>query len=62
MKLKEAKKLLNVFTSNLKEILRKIYKSKDQNIALVNIKLLYQSREVVIKLFSGYYSIAFRAK
>ena len=62
MKLKEAKKLLNVFTSNLKEILRKRYKSKDQNIALENIKLLYQSREVVIKLFSGYYSIAFRVK
>ena len=62
MKLKEAKKLVNVFTSNLKEMSRKKYKSKDQNIALENIKLLYQSREAAIKLFNGYSSIAFRAK
>ena len=33
------------------------FKSKEQKIALENIKLLYKSRETAIKLFSDYSSI-----
>ena len=54
MKLKEAKNLQNAFKSNLKEILRGRKKSKDQNSALENIKILYESRDVDIKLFDDY--------
>ena len=62
MKLEEAKKLLNVFKSNLNEISRGRYKSEDQKGALKNIKLLYGSREAVIKLFNDYSSIGSEAK
>ena len=54
MKLKEAKNLQNAFKSNLKEILRGRKKSKDQSSALENIKILYESRDVDIKLFDDY--------
>ena len=36
--------------------------SKEQHSALINIKLLYKSREVVIKLISYYSSIVSEAK
>ena len=61
MKLQEAKNLQNVFKSNLNKISRGIHKSKDQKSALENIKLLYESRESVIKLFNDYFSIVSEA-
>ena len=62
MKLEEAKKLQNVFKSNLNEIPRGRNKSEEQKMALENIKLLYESREAVIKLFDNYFSIVSEAK
>ena len=62
MKLHQAEKLQNVFKSNLNEITRGTNKSEEQKSALENIKLLYESREVVIKLFSDYSSIISEAK
>ena len=61
MKLQEAKNLQNVFKSNLNKISRGIHKSKEQKSALENIKLLYESRESVIKLFNDYFSIVSEA-
>ena len=61
MKLQEAKNSQNVFKSNLNKISRGIHKSKDQKSALENIKLLYESRESVIKLFNDYFSIVSEA-
>ena len=48
--------------SNLNEISRGRYKSKDQKIALEKVKFLYESQEAVIKLFNDYSSIASKAK
>ena len=48
----------NLFKSNLNKISRGRYKSKEQKSVLENIKLLYESREVVIILFNDYSSIA----
>ena len=62
MKLEEAKKLQNVFKSNINEISKRRHKSKEQKSALENIKLLYESREAVIKLFNDYFSIVSEAK
>ena len=56
------KKPKNIFKSNLNEISRGRYKSKEQKSALENIKLFYESRQVVIKLFNDYSSIASEAK
>ena len=41
MKLEEAKKMQNVFKSNLNKISRGGYKSQEQKSAFQNIKLLY---------------------
>ena len=62
MKVKEAKKLQNVFKSNLNELSRGRNKSEEQKLALKNIILLYKSREAVIKLFNGYSSIVSETK
>ena len=62
MKLEEAKKLQDVFKSNLNEKSRERYKSEEEKCALENIKLLYESREAVIKLFNDYSSTASKAK
>ena len=62
MKLEEAKKLHNVFKSNLNKISKGRYKSKKQESALKNIKLLYNSGEVVIKLFDDYSSVISEVK
>ena len=62
MKLEEAKKLQNVFKSNLNEISRRRNKSEEQKIVFENIKLLYESREAVIKLFNDYSSIVSEVK
>ena len=56
MKLEEAKKLQNVSKSNLSEISRGRNKSEDKKMALENIKLLYELRKAVIKLFNDYSS------
>ena len=47
-----------MFKSNLNEVSRGRYKSEEQKNALKNFKLLYESREAVIKLFIDYSSIA----
>ena len=57
MKLDEAKKLPNVFKSNLSEISRGGFKSEEQQSALKNTKLLYKSEKVVIKFFNNCSSI-----
>ena len=62
MKLEEAKKLHNVFKSNLNKISEGRYKSEKQESALKNIKLLYNSGEVVIKLFDDYSSVISEVK
>ena len=49
------------FKSNLNKISKERFKSKEQNIALENIKLLYDSWQAVIKLFNDYSSIASEA-
>ena len=62
MNLEEGKKLRSVFKSNLNKILTRRYKSEEQKMTLKNIKLLYESRDAVIKLFNDYSSIASKAK
>ena len=62
MKLEDAKELQNIFLTNLNEISKGSFKSEEQERALENIKLLYESRQAVIKLFNDYFSIAFEAK
>ena len=54
MKLEVAKELQNIFKSNLNEISKGRFKLKEQKSALENIKLLYESRQAVIKLFNEY--------
>ena len=56
MKLEEAKKQQNESKSNLSKISKRRFKSEVQKITLKNIKLLYESRETVIKLFNDYSS------
>ena len=48
MKLEEAKKLQNVFKSNLNEISRGRNKSEEQKMSLENFKLLYESRQPLL--------------
>ena len=57
MRLEEAKEQQNIFKSNLNEISRGRFKSEEQKSSLENIKLLYKSREDVIKLFNDYSSV-----
>ena len=52
----------NVFKSNLNEVSRGKYKSEEQERALRNTKLLYESQKAVIKLFNYYSSIVSEAK
>ena len=44
MKLEDAKEPQNIFKSNLNEISKGRFKSKEQKSALENIKMLYESR------------------
>ena len=62
MKLEEPKELQNAFKSHLNEISRRRYKLEEERSALESIKLLYESREAVIKLFNDYASIVPEAK
>ena len=61
MKLEHVKELQNIFESNLNEILKGRFKSKQQKSALENIKSLYKSQQAVI-LFNEYSSFASEAK
>ena len=51
-----------MFQSNLNKISRVRYESDEQKSALENIKLLFQSREAVIKLFNDYSLIVSEVK
>ena len=51
-----------MFKSNLNKIWRKRHKSNKQKSALENFKLIYESREAVIKLFNDYSSIVSETK
>ena len=62
MKLEEAKKLQNIFKSNLNEISKGNFKSKERKSASKSIKLVYKLREAVIKLFNDYSWIESEAK
>ena len=62
MKLEDAKERQTIFKSNLNQISRARFKSKERNSALENIKLLYESRQAVIKLFNDCSSIVSKAK
>ena len=62
MKLEEAKKLQNVFKSNLNEKSTGRNKSEEQKMSLENIKLLYELQEAVIKLFNDDSLIVSEAK
>ena len=62
MKLEETEKLQSIFKSNLSKLSRERCKSEEQKLSLKNIKLLYESREGVVKLFSDYSSTASEAK
>ena len=62
MKLEDEKELQNIFKSNLNEISKGRFKSKEQKSVLENIKLLCESRQAVIKLFNEYSSIVSEAK
>ena len=62
MKLEEAKKLQNGFKSNLNEISKGRYKSEEQESAVKNIKLPYDSQETVIKWFNDCSSIISETK
>ena len=62
MKLEKAKKLQNVFKSNLSKISIERYQSEEQKMILENVKLIYESRESVIKLFNDYSPIVSGAK
>ena len=62
MKQEEAKKLQNGFKSNLNEISKGRYKSEEQESAVKNIKLPYDSQETVIKWFNDCSSIISETK
>ena len=62
IKLKEKKNLQNLFKLNLNEIPRGRHRSEEQKSALENNKLVYESRDVFIKLSNDYSSIAFDPK
>ena len=62
MKLEETKNLQNVFKTNLNEISRGKYKSEEQNSALKNVELHYESRQAVIERFNDNSSLVSEAK
>ena len=62
MNIEGAKELQNILKLTLNEISKGRFKSKEQKIALENIKLLYDSQKAAIKLFNEYSSIASETK
>ena len=51
-----------MFKSNLKGTSKGTDKLEEKKSTLENTKLLYESRETVIKLFNGYSSVSSEAK
>ena len=62
MMLENRKELQNIFKINLNKISKGRLKSEEQKSALENIKLLYESRQTVIKSLNDYSSIASETK
>ena len=62
MKLEDARKLQVIFESNLNQISKASFKSKEQKRSLENIKLLYNSRQAAIELLNEYSLIASETK
>ena len=62
MKLEDAKKLQVVFKSNLNQLLKGRFKSKEKKTALENIKLLFESTQATTELFNEYSSFVSEAK
>ena len=62
MKIEDAKKQQNFLKSNINQLIKGKSVSKEQKSAIENIKLLYKSREGVIKLFNDYSPIISKAK
>ena len=62
MKPGDAKEMQNIFKSNLNEVWKGRFKPEEQKSALEIIKLFYESRQGVIKLFNEYSLIASEAK
>ena len=52
----------NIFKKNLNEISKGTFQSEQQKSVLENIKLFYESRQAVVKLFNECSSIASEAK
>ena len=59
--LEDTKELQNIVKTNPSDISKENFKSEEQKSALQNIKLLYKSRQAVIKLFNEYTSVASEA-
>ena len=62
MKLEDGKELRNIFESNLNDILKGRFKSEEQKSVLKSIKLFYELRQAVIKLFNEYFLIGSQSK
>ena len=62
MKLEDARRLQVIFESNLNQISKASFKSKEQKRSLENIKLLYNSRQAAIELLNEYSLIASETK
>ena len=62
MKLEDARKLQVIFESNLNQISKASFKSKEQKRSLENIKLLYNSRQAAIELLNEYSLITSETK
>ena len=56
------KELQNIFKSSLGEISKGSFKPEDQKSTLKNTKILYKSREKVIKLFDDFFSMISEGK
>ena len=62
MKREDAKIQQNLFKSNINQLIKGKSVLKEQKSAIENIKLLYKSREAIIKLFNDYSPIISKAK
>ena len=58
----DVKELQNTFKTDLNKISNERFNSEEQKSTLQNIKLLYESRQAVTKLFNEYSLIASEAK
>ena len=62
MKLEDTEKRQVIFKSNLNQLLKGRFKSKEKKSALENIKLLYESTQTTTELFNEYSSFVSEAK